>query len=160
MSPDNARQRPPVRRHEAPGPLGVVLPWTPYRLLVSMGGRTHVTNTTPNGTIKRAGYVRGPFIHILLAKAHGQMRDDAWALTRQAMGQVSWPPEQDVKLDIKIWTRTRASKDRDSAISGLKWCFDGISQALGVDDKHFAFGTVEFRKGTPEQTTVTLEVMR
>ena len=63
-----------------------------------------------------------------------------------------------IRLSCTITCRTKARKDRDGALAGLKAAWDGIAQALGVDDSLFEFGDVMFEKGEPEQTRISAEV--
>ena len=128
----------------APSPVTVVLPYTPYA--VPMAGRNSRLDMTPNARNRRRFPDTG---------ARNQMRDDSYYLTRYTVPQ-GWAAGGSVTLDITCHTKVRRNRDRDGLISGLKWAFDGIAQALGVDDSTFQFGTVTFEKGPVEETEITI----
>lgn len=57
------------------------------------------------------------------------------------------PIVTDGKIPVKLTVRAKPKgplPDRDNCVSALKSYQDGISAAIGIDDKHFAEPTVEF----------------
>ena len=126
-----------------PNSVTVVLPYTPYA--VPMAGRNSRLDMTPNARNRRRFPDTG---------ARNQMRDDSYYLTRYTVPQ-GWA-DGSVTIDITCHTKVRRNRDRDGLISGLKWAFDGIAQALGVDDSTFQFGAITFETGPVEKTEIVI----
>src|SRR3990167_11493655 len=67
-------------------PLTIVCPWTPYRILVTLGRREYTVNLTPNSGDSKSAYWGNPrFRGLLVSRARQEMRDAAYALTRDAL---------------------------------------------------------------------------
>lgn len=146
-----------MRNHESEKekPMNVIIPFTPYRVNVQIGKRIEAVSLVPNGTIKRMAYVRGPYIPMLLRKAKAEMYGAGFMAT--LAGRATMPKEGPLRVSVTIRTRTRAKKDRDGALAGLKAAFDGVAAALDVDDARFTFGDVVFEKvarGESESTQI------
>lgn len=144
--------------------LTITLPMTPYRIVVEQGRREYAINLTPNSDDSKAAYWRTPgFRALLVAKARQEMRDAGYACALDALGKLGRTrmPQKapvSVRMAVTIRTRTKARKDRDGAVSGLKQALDGVAQALGVNDQVFAVESVEFEVGLPEQTQIRVEM--
>jgi hypothetical protein len=77
------------------------------------------------------------------SKSHKQAkaaRTLAWGLTAQELGPKlrQWP-QGPVAISLRITPPKRAGRpaDEDGVIGACKYYLDGISSALGVDDRHF-----------------------
>jgi crossover junction endodeoxyribonuclease RusA len=89
-------------------------------------------------------------------KAH---REGAWAMARAA-GVVKADPETRVSIAVTVHPKTRHPIDRDNCVAALKSYLDGISDALGVDDRLFNTPSIAFGepiKGGLLALTVTTE---
>jgi len=139
--------------------LELSLPYSPYKVPAEVGKTLAYANLTSNRTLG-AGYSRSPFRRLVAGYAREQMKNDAWRLAKYTT-QRSQEPRcgtiTSVVVSTIIIAPTRARKDRDNALSGLKACFDGIATALGCDDSLFTYKSVEFLVGRPE-TRLVLEV--
>lgn len=99
--------------------------------------------------------LRLPFPHKLLwpngsrghprAVAGQKKKHKAWAHTAALADRALFVPADDIGLHIIVHAKPRGPlPDRDNVVAAVKSYQDGISLALGVDDKHFATPTVEF----------------
>lgn len=74
-----------------------------------------------------------------LARAKKIYRKVCWACALEAgMGGVF---DKDAKLKVKVefFQPDRHRRDEDNMIASMKAGFDGLSDALGVDDRHFKY---------------------
>ena len=63
---------------------------------------------------------------------------DACNLTIQAMGKTGYvPPPGALSLVLTFCPPDKRRRDLDNLQAAMKPDFDGVSQALGVDDQHF-----------------------
>jgi hypothetical protein len=86
------------------------------------------------------GRTRSPHAKARKVKSHKTM---AWGLALQQ--RASFTPGDSVGLHIVVHAkRTGPLPDKDNVVAAVKSYQDGIAQALGIDDKHFATPTVEF----------------
>lgn len=93
----------------------------------------------PNGSLSPNARVH----YIVLRKAQTTANEEAYWVTRQAMGAAFGPSftkiEHDGRSDIVLrqvaHPPDKRSRDRDNVDSSLKGHRDGIARALGVDDR-------------------------
>jgi len=86
------------------------------------------------------GRTRSPHAKARKVKSHKTM---AWGLALQQ--RASFTPSETIGLHIIVHAkRTGPLPDKDNVVAAVKAYQDGIAQALGIDDKHFATPTVEF----------------
>lgn len=86
------------------------------------------------------GRTRSPQAKARKIKSHKQM---AWGSALAA--RAGFTPGKSVGLHIIVHAkRTGPLPDKDNVVAACKSYQDGIAQALGIDDKHFATPTVEF----------------
>lgn len=65
-------------------------------------------------------------------------RTDAHYLTLTAMKQSMWIPlSGPLAVSLTFHAPDKRRRDLDNLLAALKQDFDGISQALGIDDQHF-----------------------
>ena len=90
----------------------------------------------------------------------GKRLADARALTLAAMRQSGYvPPVGVLALTLTFCAPDRRRRDLDNLLAALKADFDGVSQALGVDDQ--LFEPLTLRRGEPVKGgMVVLEVGR
>lgn len=69
------------------------------------------------------------------AKATKAYRSECWALAKRAGLVVTW--EGKVHLSITFHKPSRRPMDMDNMIARMKGGFDGLADALGVDDSRF-----------------------
>lgn len=80
--------------------------------------------------------------------AKGKRLADARLLTVQAMRSTGYvPPEGTLALSITFHAPDRRRRDLDNLLAAMKPDFDGISQALGIDDQ--LFEPLILRRGEP-----------
>jgi crossover junction endodeoxyribonuclease RusA len=73
---------------------------------------------------------------------------DARILTLQAMRQQDYvPPAGTLALVVTFHAPDKRRRDLDNLLSSMKADFDGVSQALGVDDP--LFDPLTLRRGAP-----------
>jgi len=86
------------------------------------------------------GRTRSPHAKARKVKSHKTM---AWGLALQQ--RASFTSSETIGLHIIVHAkRTGPLPDKDNVVAACKSYQDGIAQALGIDDKHFATPTVEF----------------
>jgi crossover junction endodeoxyribonuclease RusA len=114
----------------------ITLPWPPAELF-------------PNKANRRTG-------HWGYAKKAKVLRQLAWGLTLEQIGADklrNWPASE-ITLRYRFKPPMRRGKvaDEDGVMAALKAARDGISDALGVDDRHFRSEKPEWlpRKGDGE----------
>ena len=76
----------------------------------------------------------------VVAKHKKQERETAFYITKESMHGVSYTPNNNgyVNLIITFQPEPRRSRgDIDNYFASLKAAIDGISDAIGIDDKHF-----------------------
>jgi hypothetical protein len=79
-----------------------------------------------------------------IARARKAAREEAFWATKYVK-PLSWKHGgQPIAIHIIGHTKTANAVDAQNLIIGLKAHFDGIADALGVNDKHFAAPTVSF----------------
>ena len=124
-------------REEAPKVLSVTLPWPDAAL-------------SPN---RKNGHHWGS-----VNKAKGKRLADARLLTLTAMRQAGYiPPAGPLALTLTFCAPDRRRRDLDNLLAALKADFDGVAQALGVDDQ--LFEPLTLRRGEPVKGgAVVLEV--
>ncbi len=90
--------------------------------------------------------------------AKGKRLADARALTLAAMRQADYiPPKGTLALVLTFCAPDRRRRDLDNLLAALKADFDGVAQALGVDDQ--LFEPLTLRRGDPVKGgRVVLEV--
>lgn len=83
---------------------------------------------------------------------------DACILTLKAMRQAGYvPPAGTLALVVTFHAPDKRRRDLDNLLSAMKADFDGISQALGIDDR--LFDPLTLRRGEPiKGGAVILEV--
>lgn len=69
------------------------------------------------------------------AKAAKALRKMAHLITLEAKLSVDW--DGDIHLWVDYYPPDRRARDQDNCISSAKAIFDGIADALGVNDKRF-----------------------
>lgn len=62
----------------------------------------------------------------------------AFALARNAGMVGIWDDDARVVLTVDIYPPDRRRRDRDGMAGALKSAFDGIADAIGIDDQYFA----------------------
>ena len=65
--------------------------------------------------------------------------------------------DAEIRVASTIFVGVRRKRDGDNALAGLKSAFDGIAQALGVDDSRFIHEPVTFEAG-PSETRIEVSV--
>lgn len=90
--------------------------------------------------------------------AKGKRLADARILTLQAMRQHDYvPPAGTLALVVTFHAPDKRRRDLDNLLAAMKADFDGVSQALGVDDQ--LFNPLTLRRGEPVKGgAVVLEV--
>ena len=90
--------------------------------------------------------------------AKGKRLADARLLTLAAMRQAGYiPPIGPLALTLTFCAPDRRRRDLDNLLAALKADFDGVAQALGVDDQ--LFDPLTLRRGEPVKGgLVVLEV--
>lgn len=88
----------------------------------------------------------GPNSHRMkVARQRGKARESAWALSKVA--QLSAPETRPITVQLVIHPKPRGPlPDADNCVAACKAYFDGIADALGVNDRDFVFPPVEFRE--------------
>lgn len=80
--------------------------------------------------------------------AKGNRLADARVLTLAAMRQAGYvPPPGALALTLTFCAPDRRRRDLDNLLAALKADFDGVAQALGVDDQ--LFDPLTLRRGEP-----------
>ena len=69
------------------------------------------------------------------SKAAKALRKSAYVLTLEAGAAVDW--EGDVHLFVDYYPPDRRARDVDNCIASSKAIFDGVADALGVNDRRF-----------------------
>ena len=95
----------------------IILPWPDKRL-------------SPNARVH----------HMALYRAKAKAKDDAWTLTREAIGPAqrkAFAGDDPIRLTITITPPDKRKRDRDNMQYMLKAALDGIALGLGVDDYRF-----------------------
>ena len=90
----------------------LVLPWPPREL--SPNARTHW---------RRAAPIKAKY------------RDACYILTKQSRAAIDW--EGDVHVWIDYYAPDKRPRDLDNCIASSKSAFDGMADALGVNDRRF-----------------------
>lgn len=78
----------------------------------------------------------------VVSKAKKAFRKDALLLTMSA-AHGRKPPVARQRLDMTFYPPGNYGYDRDNLIARMKAGIDGISDALGIDDKHFTIGNID-----------------
>jgi hypothetical protein len=143
-------------------PLRIVLPYHCYAVPCTMGRSRTILHANLAGNAM-AGLAYGPaFKTRVVGAAKRQMYADARYSTLAETPQEARSAREIVSVVLSVTVRSPLAstrKDRDNTIAGLKAAADGIAAALGVDDRVFSWGSVEFEKGEP-RTTILVEVGR
>lgn len=92
--------------------IAITLPWPPKEL--SPNSRTHWRKKAP------------------ITKAY---RAACWALCKQTGVRVDW--DGDIHVWVDYYPPDRRARDQDNMLSSSKALFDGLADALGVNDKRF-----------------------
>lgn len=73
--------------------------------------------------------------------ARRQQREEAYWATRVAIGSSGWPSTNTIITQLPVALTflepDRRARDLDNMTAAMKGALDGVSQALGVDDKLF-----------------------
>lgn len=73
--------------------------------------------------------------HMVKHRANKAMRKAAWALTKDS--GVSAPSDGPINIHVTAFPPTRHARDIDNLLASMKGYFDGIADALKVDDSRF-----------------------
>lgn len=121
-------------------PITITLPW-PARAL-SPNCRAHWAVKH----IKAKAYKDHATLIATIARKHASLR-------RWMPGEAAW-----AKVDVQFTPPTAARRDQDNLIASMKSAFDGIAQAIGIDDSRWRLGTIEITAPRrPGCVTVTIE---
>ncbi len=71
----------------------------------------------------------------------GAHKTQAYYLTKQAFACRLWTAEGPIALRVTFHPPNRNRRDLDGCISAMKWGFDGLAEAMGVDDSRFTLAT-------------------
>ena len=75
--------------------------------------------------------------HFAKAKAVSKARALGWAIALEAGARTMMVPEGSLHLWITFFPPSKRRYDADNLLAQCKGAFDGIAQALGVDDARF-----------------------
>lgn len=90
-------------------------------------------------------------------KARETKKHRAWAYSATLAAKVEKPTGR-INIALTVYPKTAHAIDADNAVSSCKAYFDGIAQALGVDDSTFNAPTVFY--GLPiKDGKVIIEIM-
>ena len=81
----------------------------------------------------------------VLGRVKADAKTSAWAITREAGHSTMEGP---VTLSLRFCPPDRRGRDIDNAFASMKAAIDGISQAIGIDDKHFGY-SIAWGEPTP-----------
>lgn len=101
----------------------------------------------PNKLLWPNGRTRNPRAKAAQVKKHRQWAYYAACAEREAMFLLLRSASVPGAIGLHITVhgkRTGPMPDKDNVVASVKAYQDGIAQALGIDDKHFATPTVEF----------------
>lgn len=87
-----------------------------------------------------------------VSKVKKKYRGDAWALTKFAAANWQmggYVAEGGQRLDFTFYPPQNRDYDRDNLIARMKAGIDGISDALGINDKHFQIGNIDIAPKVP-----------
>lgn len=99
-----------------------------------------ITLPYPHKLLWPNGRTRNPRAKAGEVKKHRQ-----WAHYAALAERAAFIAGESVGLHITVHgKRTGPMPDKDNVVASVKAYQDGIAQALGIDDKHFATPTVEF----------------
>lgn len=82
--------------------------------------------------------------------------DEGFYSTKMILGNLRIP-EQDIPFNIIFFQADKRHRDLDNLLAASKAYLDGVSKALGVDDKHFRPITID-RGYTKSNPYMTLEI--
>jgi hypothetical protein len=82
--------------------------------------------------------------HFAVSRARKKAREEAFWATRITKPLVWFHAGGRIAVHITAHRKSAHSVDAQNLIAGLKAHFDGIADALGVDDKFFDAPTVDF----------------
>ena len=74
-----------------------------------------------------------------LAKAKKSYRRIAWALACEAGMNGAFHQDEKLVLEVSFYQPDRHQRDKDNMIASMKSAIDGLSDALGVNDRNFSF---------------------
>jgi hypothetical protein len=140
----------------------ISLNYNPYKVPISS---RKTQDVTLNATLGRSWQS--------FAKAKKLMRGDALVLTLQALqaakhgarsqeagrsgggdGDTAVSEGESIRVASTVFVGVRhRRRDQENVLAGLKWAFDGIAQALEVDDSRFVHEPVQFEAG-PNETRI------
>lgn len=79
------------------------------------------------------------------AKAGEIRKHRQWAHMAALAARADFVADDGIGLHITVHAKPKGPlPDKDNVVASVKAYQDGIAQALGIDDKHFATPTVEF----------------